>query len=77
MATKAQYQKAYRKEKEATKNRQSVISDKQLYIEELERTIADFGKKHVQEDKSLAHELKEARRLLDDKDAEIEDIKKN
>lgn len=76
MATKVQYQKAYRKEKEATKNMQSVISDKQLYIEELEHTIATLGKKNVQEDKSLAQELKEARRLLDDKDAEIEEIKK-
>ncbi|MGL5042959.1 MAG: DUF6444 domain-containing protein [Culicoidibacterales bacterium] len=76
MATKVQYQKAYRKEREATKNMQLVLADNRLYIEELEQTIAALGKQFVEADKSLAQELKETRKLLSEKDSIIEDIKK-
>ncbi|MGL5041774.1 MAG: hypothetical protein ACRC6X_01560 [Culicoidibacterales bacterium] len=76
MATKVQYQKAYRKEREAAKNMQLVLSDKERYIQELEQTIATLGKQFVEADKSLAQELKETRKLLSEKDSIIEDIKK-
>lgn len=51
---------------------QSVISDNQRYIKELEWTIANLEKENIQEDWSRTQELKGASRLLDDKDEKID-----